>query len=101
MRPFTKGRNRLIAAPLIKLQNVGGEYRISGELDVEGGEGDIERSSGPELEYCSLSDRIVMPDSARAFSSAISTGRIRRWWRRSSDERVCERSKVRSGSGEA
>lgn len=72
MSPFTNGKNRLIAAPLARLQNVGGEYKISGELDVEGGEGDMERSSGPELEYCSLSDRIVMPESARVFSSAIS-----------------------------
>lgn len=72
MSPFTNGKNRLIAALLAKLQNVGGEYKISGELDVEGGEGDMERSSGPELEYCSLSDRIVIPESARVFSSAIS-----------------------------
>lgn len=69
--PFTNGKNRLIAALLAKLQKVGGEYRIRGELDVEGGDGDIERSSGPELEYCSLSDRIVMPDSARGLSSAM------------------------------
>jgi len=27
------------------------------------GEGDVDRSSGPE--YCSLSDRIVTPDSAK------------------------------------
>lgn len=72
MSPFTNGKNRLIAAPLAKLQNVGGEYRIRGELDVEGGEGDMERSSGPELEYCSLSERMVMPESARGFSSAMS-----------------------------
>lgn len=71
MSPFTNGKKRLIAALLAKLQNVGGEYRISGELDLEGGDGDIERSSGPELEYCSLSDRIVMPESARGLSSAM------------------------------
>lgn len=72
MSPLMNGKNRLIAAPLAKLQNVGGEYRISGELDAEGGDGDIERSSGPELEYCSLSDRMVMPESARGFWSAMS-----------------------------
>jgi hypothetical protein len=72
MSPFTNGKNRLIAALRAKLQNVGGEYKISGELDVEGGDGDMERSSGPELEYCSLSDRMVMPESARGFWSAMS-----------------------------
>lgn len=37
--PLTKGRRRLIAAPRIRPQNVGGEYRISGEL-LDGGEGE-------------------------------------------------------------
>jgi len=59
----------LIAAPLNKLHIVGGEYRISGELEEEGGEGD--RSSGTELEYCSLSERMVMEDSVRVFRSAM------------------------------
>lgn len=59
----------MIAAPLNKLHIVGGEYRISGELEKEGGEGD--RSSGTELEYCSLSERMVMEDSVRVFRSAM------------------------------
>jgi len=37
--PLTNGRKRLIAAPRINPQTVGGEYRIKGELaDEEGGE---------------------------------------------------------------
>lgn len=40
INPLTKGRSRLIAAPLSKPQNVGGEYSISGELDEDGGEGE-------------------------------------------------------------
>jgi hypothetical protein len=41
MRPFTNGSKRLIAAPRMRPQIVGGLYRIIGELEVEGGdEGD-------------------------------------------------------------
>lgn len=61
MSPLTKGKNRLIAAPRNKPQIVGGEYKIIGELDDDGGDG--ESSSGAE--YCSLSEGIVMEDSKR------------------------------------
>ena len=40
INPFTNGKKRLIAAPLNRPQNVGGEYSISGELEDEGGDGD-------------------------------------------------------------
>lgn len=40
MSPFTKGRIKLMAAPLRRPQIVGGEYRISGELEEDGGDGD-------------------------------------------------------------
>ncbi len=40
IKPLTKGKSRLIAAPLIKLHIVGGEYKISGELEEDGGEGE-------------------------------------------------------------
>ena len=43
-------------------QNVGGLYTTTADRDDEEGEAEI--SSGAELEYCSLSDRMVMPDSA-------------------------------------
>jgi hypothetical protein len=39
IKPFTNGKRRLIAAPLIMLQSVGGLYNINGELE-EGGEGE-------------------------------------------------------------
>jgi hypothetical protein len=34
------GNSRLIAAPLTRPQSVGGEYKINGELDDDGGEGE-------------------------------------------------------------
>jgi hypothetical protein len=37
INPFTNGKRRLIAAPLIMLHSVGGLYNISGELDEEEG----------------------------------------------------------------
>ena len=40
IKPLTKGSKRLMAAPRNKLQNVGGLYRIRGELDEDTGEGD-------------------------------------------------------------
>lgn len=40
INPLTKGKRRLIAAPLINPHMVGGEYRISGELEEEGGDGE-------------------------------------------------------------
>ena len=38
--PLTKGRSILIAAPLSKPHSVGGEYKIIGELEEDGGEGE-------------------------------------------------------------
>jgi hypothetical protein len=58
-----KGNNKLIAAPLRRPHRVGGLYRIIGELDDEGGDG--ERSS--LAEYCSESDGIVIEDSVNGF----------------------------------
>lgn len=58
--PLMNGSNRLMAAPRNNDQTVGGLYRMTGEPE-EGGEVD---SSSPG-EYCSLSECIVMPDSAR------------------------------------
>ena len=40
INPFTKGNSRFIPAPLSKPHMVGGEYRIIGELEDEGGESD-------------------------------------------------------------
>lgn len=53
-----------MVAPRIIDQIVGGWYRITAGEDDEGG--DAESSSGL-VEYCSLSDRIVTPDSAKGF----------------------------------
>jgi len=39
--PLTNGNSKLIPAPRNKLQTVGGEYRIMGELVDSGGESDI------------------------------------------------------------
>jgi hypothetical protein len=44
IKPFTKGSNKLIAAPRIRPQSVGGEYRIKGE-ELEGGEGETSADS--------------------------------------------------------
>jgi len=60
--PLMNGSIRLIAAPLISPQTVGGRYRTTGE-PKEGG--DPERSSAPE--YCSLSEGTVTPDSVIGF----------------------------------
>ena len=62
--PFTKGKNKLMVAPRTRDHSVGGWYRITAGDDDEGG--DAESSSGL-VEYCSLSDRIVTPDSAIGF----------------------------------
>jgi len=40
INPLTNGRSRLIAAPLSSPHIVGGEYRISGELEDDGGDGE-------------------------------------------------------------
>lgn len=40
INPFTNGRNRLMAAPLNMLQNVGGWYKIIGDDESEGGSSD-------------------------------------------------------------
>lgn len=65
MSPLINGNRRLIAAPRSKLHSVGGEYRIIGEFEEDGGDG--ESSSLPE--YCSLSERMVMEDSDRGIDS--------------------------------
>jgi hypothetical protein len=58
------GNSRLIAAPRRRPQSVGGLYNIiAGELDEEGGDGEI--SSLPE--YCSESEGIVIEDSVKGF----------------------------------
>ena len=44
INPLTNGNNKLIAAPRSKPQKVGGEYRIKGEDEDDGGEGDSESS---------------------------------------------------------
>jgi hypothetical protein len=59
--PLTNGRSRLMAAPRIRPHNVGGLYNIKGVDELE--PGDAERPS--PAEYCSLSECIVIPDSAR------------------------------------
>lgn len=74
--PLIKGRNRLIAAPRMMPNRVGGWYRTSGG-ELEDG-GDVEMSS--PAEYCSLSERMVTPDSAIGFegsSDAIAEGTSR------------------------
>lgn len=38
IKPFTNGKSKLMAAPLSKPHRVGGEYRISGELEEDGGD---------------------------------------------------------------
>src|SRR5436305_11896258 len=40
INPLMNGSNRLIAAPRTRPHNVGGEYRIRGELEDDGGDGD-------------------------------------------------------------
>ena len=40
MRPLTNGSRRLIAAPRNNPHIVGGEYKIMGELEDDGGEGE-------------------------------------------------------------
>lgn len=54
-----------MVAPRSKDQRVGGWYRMTAGEDDEGG--DVEMSSP---EYCSLSDRIVTPDSAMGFGAS-------------------------------
>lgn len=61
--PLMKGSNRLITAPRMRPQSVGGWYRIMAGDPDEGG--DVDSSSAPE--YCSLSERTVTPDSAIGF----------------------------------
>ncbi|KAK5993773.1 hypothetical protein PT974_07210 [Cladobotryum mycophilum] len=58
--PFINGNTKLMATPRINDHAVGGLYRITGELDEV-----IEGESSSPGEYCSLSERIVTPDSAR------------------------------------
>lgn len=53
------GSTKLMAALRIKVQAVGGLYRMTGEFDDDGDD-----TSLPG-EYCSLSDRMVTPESAR------------------------------------
>lgn len=62
--PLMNGKNRLMVAPRIIDQIVGGWYRITAGEEDDGG--DAESSSGL-VEYCSLSERIVTPDSAKGF----------------------------------
>lgn len=50
-----------MAAPRKRPQKVGGEYKISGELEDDGGDGE----SSSWAEYCSLSEGIVIADSDR------------------------------------
>jgi hypothetical protein len=59
------GSNKLMAAPRINDHTVGGLYRMTGEPDDCG---DAERSS--PAEYCSLSECIVTPESARGFDGS-------------------------------
>ncbi len=40
MRPLTNGNSKLIAAPRNRPHIVGGEYKIKGELEDDGGEGE-------------------------------------------------------------
>ena len=42
--PFMNGNIRLMPAPLMRPQIVGGEYRIKGELEEDGGEGEGDSS---------------------------------------------------------
>jgi len=55
-----------MAAPRKMDQMVGGWYRMTAGDEDEGGEADS--SSWPE--YCSLSDRMVTPDSAMGFGGS-------------------------------
>jgi len=63
--PLINGRSKLMAAPRIRDQAVGGVYMTTGEDDDAG---EVE-SSSPEG-YCSLSERIVTPDSARGLGDS-------------------------------
>lgn len=57
-----------MAAPRIKPQKLGGEYKIiGGELEEEGGES--ERSSLPE--YCSESEGTVTADSVKELDCSL------------------------------
>lgn len=60
--PLMKGRIRLMAVPRTRPQMLGGWYRIMGD-DDEDDSGDVDASS--PAEYCSLSECMVTPDSAR------------------------------------
>lgn len=64
--PLMNGRNRLIAAPRMMPNRVGGWYKTRGG-ELEDG-GDVEMSS--PAEYCSLSERMVTPDSAIGFEGS-------------------------------
>lgn len=64
--PLINGSSKLIAAPRSRDQAVGGLYSMIGGEDDEGG--DVDMSS--PASYCSLSECIVMPDSARGFGSS-------------------------------
>jgi hypothetical protein len=65
--PLMKGRIRLMATPRIRDHAVGGLYRIRcGDSEEDGGDEEI---SSP-VEYCSLSECIVMPDSASGLCSS-------------------------------
>lgn len=65
--PLINGSSKFIAAPLSRPHNVGGEYKIIGELEDNGGDGD--RSSLPE--YCSESDGSIMEESASVEPSRV------------------------------
>lgn len=66
IKPLMNGKSRLIAAPLNKPHNVGGEYKIIGEFEEDGG-GEGDSSSLPE--YCSESEGIVIDDSESGMRS--------------------------------
>jgi hypothetical protein len=62
------GNNKLIAAPLNNPHIVGGVYSIiRGELEEEGGEGEM--SSLPE--YCSESEGMVIEDSDKGSEDMV------------------------------
>jgi hypothetical protein len=55
-----------MAAPRIVDQKVGGLYSMTGDPD-DGGEARSSPAESSPAEYCSLSECIVMPDSASGF----------------------------------
>jgi hypothetical protein len=58
------GNSRLIAAPRSSPHSVGGLYSIiGGELEEDGGDGEISSLSLPE--YCSESEGMVIEDSVK------------------------------------